>query len=340
MAVDPTRSVKKTVAVIAPARQPSHRSDPTGPVPPRRRSCSGAPARPGWTCGGRPDTTVWVLGDQLGMHVASLDGAAPSTTRILVVESAAKVTSRPWHRQRLHLVLTAMRRFAAEPPTAGSMSTTVGPTPATAGLSAHVEGCGPPAGAGDGADAAGRAGAAGATRRRPARRCARRDRAVEPVPLPPRRVRHVGRRPRRGAPADGGLLPVAAGPHRLPDGRRRTRRWPLEPRRGEPGAAARDGRSWPAAAVSQLDDLDREVVAGSPEGVVGAAPTGIWPTSRRARPHPAALALSTRGSPSLAPTRTRARRRVEARPQPAQLVAQPRAVAAGRGVRSRRGRLP
>ena len=53
---------------------------------------------------------MWLLGDQLGPHVASLEGADPSRSRILLVESTAKLTSKAWHRQRLHLVLTAMRR--------------------------------------------------------------------------------------------------------------------------------------------------------------------------------------------------------------------------------------
>ena len=58
--------------------------------------------------------TVWVLGDQLNRRIASLDGATPADTRILFVRSEAKVASKRWHRQRLHLVLTGMRRFAAE----------------------------------------------------------------------------------------------------------------------------------------------------------------------------------------------------------------------------------
>jgi deoxyribodipyrimidine photolyase-related protein len=58
--------------------------------------------------------TVWILGDQLNRTVGGLAGARPGEVRVLLVESEAKLRSKPWHRQRLHLVLTAMRRFAAE----------------------------------------------------------------------------------------------------------------------------------------------------------------------------------------------------------------------------------
>ena len=63
--------------------------------------------------------TVWVLGDQLQRHVGPLADAEPDDTRVLVVESDALVVGRHWHRQRLHLVLAAMRRFADELAEAG-----------------------------------------------------------------------------------------------------------------------------------------------------------------------------------------------------------------------------
>ncbi len=58
--------------------------------------------------------TVWVLGDQLNRHVGALAGQTPADCRVLLVESTAKITSKRWHRQRLHLVLSAMAHFAAE----------------------------------------------------------------------------------------------------------------------------------------------------------------------------------------------------------------------------------
>ena len=61
----------------------------------------------------RPET-VWVLGDQLNRALVPLADADPAHTRVLLVESAAKLASRPWHVQRAHLVIAAVRRFAAE----------------------------------------------------------------------------------------------------------------------------------------------------------------------------------------------------------------------------------
>ena len=63
--------------------------------------------------------TVWIFGDQLNRGIASLEGASPGDTRILMVESQGKLRSKRWHRQRLPLVVTAMRRFAAELEQAG-----------------------------------------------------------------------------------------------------------------------------------------------------------------------------------------------------------------------------
>jgi deoxyribodipyrimidine photolyase-related protein len=61
-----------------------------------------------------PTITVWVLADQLDRHSSALADARPDTHRILVVESAAKLSSKAWHRQRAHFLITALRRFAAE----------------------------------------------------------------------------------------------------------------------------------------------------------------------------------------------------------------------------------
>ena len=58
--------------------------------------------------------TIWVLGDQLNRRIGALADATPGRDRILFVESETKITSRRWHRQRLHLIVSAMRHFAAE----------------------------------------------------------------------------------------------------------------------------------------------------------------------------------------------------------------------------------
>ena len=64
------------------------------------------------TASARP--TVWVLGDQLNRNIGALSEASPDTHRVLLVESTAKLTGKRWHRQRAHLVIASMRRFADE----------------------------------------------------------------------------------------------------------------------------------------------------------------------------------------------------------------------------------
>jgi deoxyribodipyrimidine photolyase-related protein len=61
-----------------------------------------------------PTATVWVLGDQLNRGIGALRDAHPSTHRVLMVESTDKLTGKRWHRQRAHLVIASMRRFADE----------------------------------------------------------------------------------------------------------------------------------------------------------------------------------------------------------------------------------
>jgi len=82
--------------------------------------------------------TIWVLGDQLNTDLGALAGADVATDRILMVESAAKMASKRWHRQRAHLVLTAMRRFAAELAEAGFTVDFRWAESLEAGLGAHV----------------------------------------------------------------------------------------------------------------------------------------------------------------------------------------------------------
>ena len=53
-------------------------------------------------------TTAWILGDQLSLENPVLEGA----DRVLLVESRAALTAKRFHRQKLHLVLVAMRHFA------------------------------------------------------------------------------------------------------------------------------------------------------------------------------------------------------------------------------------
>jgi deoxyribodipyrimidine photolyase-related protein len=57
--------------------------------------------------------TVWVLGDQLDASHPGLH-AGPDAVRVLMIESDALLRGQRFHRQRLHLVLAAMRRYAGE----------------------------------------------------------------------------------------------------------------------------------------------------------------------------------------------------------------------------------
>src|ERR1700761_508444 len=55
-----------------------------------------------------PGTTAWILGDQLSLENPVLDGA----DRVLLVQSTAAIAAKRFHRQKLHLLLVAMREFA------------------------------------------------------------------------------------------------------------------------------------------------------------------------------------------------------------------------------------
>jgi deoxyribodipyrimidine photolyase-related protein len=53
-------------------------------------------------------TTAWILGDQLTLDNPALVGA----DRVLLVQSLGAMGAKRFHRQKLHLILVAMRRFA------------------------------------------------------------------------------------------------------------------------------------------------------------------------------------------------------------------------------------
>lgn len=63
--------------------------------------------------------TVWILGDQLNRGIGALATASPGSARVLLIESASKLSAAPWHVQRAHFLITSMRRFAAELAAAG-----------------------------------------------------------------------------------------------------------------------------------------------------------------------------------------------------------------------------
>ncbi|MCI3949940.1 MAG: hypothetical protein K0R11_1874, partial [Acidimicrobiales bacterium] len=216
-----------------------------------------------------PSETVWVLGDQLNRSIGALAEATPDTTRILFVEARAQLASRRYHRQRLHLVLAAMRRFAAELRAEGfEVDERRAPT-LVAGLAAH------------------RAEHPGAVR------------ATEPLSWGlERQLRHAGvelvrsnqflchrddfarwagsvrrlrmedfyrwQRARLGYLMDGDQ--PAGG------------RWNLDAENRE--RPPRDGRDWPEPERWPIDDLDRAVLDDLPARAFGAEPCGLWATTR------------------------------------------------------------
>ena len=211
-----------------------------------------------------------VFGDHLNRQLGPLATASPANARILMVESRAKLTSKTWHRQRAHLILTSMRRFADELRMEGfDVDYRQSPTLAE-GLSQHR------------------------TQHRPSRVL-----AMEPNSFKARslclgagieltrsnqflchyeefadwcatrksvRMEDFYRwqRNRLGYLMDGDS----------PTGGR----WNFDAENREP--PPRDGRAWPTPLRTPLDDLDAEVLAGLPATCWGAEPDGTWATSR------------------------------------------------------------
>ncbi len=216
--------------------------------------------------------TIWVLGDQLNRRIGALAGALPGEARILLIESRAMIHGRLYHRQRLHFVIAAMRRFARELQRAGfDVDLRQAPT-MRAGVRAHFDEHGPESIV-----------------------------ATEPNS---RTVEAVMRRLGVGLVRSNQFLchrddfAVWAGDRnrlRLEDFYRWQRRrlgylmdgdepaggaWNFDQDNREP--PPRDGGSWPTPVASRLDDLDREVLDELPEDAPGADPVGWWATSRRA----------------------------------------------------------
>ena len=215
--------------------------------------------------------TVWVLGDQLHRGIGALRDATPAHSRVLLVESRAKLASKPWHRQRAHLVLSAMRHFAAELRTEGfEVDHRVAPS-LRAGWREHVAEFAPsrvramsPA-SWDGVAllrelgvelvendqflcSAEQFAAFAATRR-----------TVKMEDF------YRWQRRRLGVLMDG--AEPAGG------------RWNFDHDNREP--PPRDGRAWPEPLRTPLDAIDHAVLADLPANCRGADPDGTWPTTRR-----------------------------------------------------------
>lgn len=217
-----------------------------------------------------PRHTIWVLGDQLHPDSALLRAGSPATHRLLLVESDAKLASKPWHVQRAHLVITAMRRFAADRRAEGwTVDERRAPSLAD-GLAAHrAEHAPESVTAMEPASLDGRA-----LLRRLDVEVVRNDqflchpdefaawagarRSLKMEDFYRWQRRRLGYLMDGDEPAGG--------------------RWNFDADNREP--PPRDGRAWPEPLRSELDDVDRAVLADLPATCWGAAPDGTWPTSR------------------------------------------------------------
>lgn len=214
--------------------------------------------------------TIWVLGDQLNTAVGALATAVPDRDRVLLVESRAKLASKRWHVQRAHLVITAMRRFAAELRDAGFEVDERRAPSLAAGFHAHVEQFAPdevvamePA-SWDGRALLERLGVV----------LVRNDQFLcHPEEFAAwagdrRRLTmedfYRWQRRRLGYLMDG----------EQPAGGR----WNFDADNREPLPA--DGGTWPEAPRADLDELDRAVLAELPDECWGAEPAGWWATDR------------------------------------------------------------
>ncbi len=213
-----------------------------------------------------------MLGDQLSTSLGALAGGEPDETRVLMVESAAMIEGRPFHRQRLHLVLTAMRRFASELRDAGYDVDYRRAASLREGFIAHVDEHGP--------------GEVVATEPNSRRvdalfselgvelvrsdqfLCHRDEFAEWAGDRDRLRLEDFYRWQRRrlGYLMDGDE--PAGG------------QWNFDHQNREPPPD--DGGDWPEPQASRLDDLDNEVLGAVPAGYPGAEPVGWWATSRRA----------------------------------------------------------
>ncbi len=218
--------------------------------------------------------TVWVLGDQLDRTGGALGRYGPGECRVLLVESQALIGSKRWHRQRLHLVLSAMAHFAAELRDKGYEVDHRTASTLAEGLHDHVA----------------EFGAEQIVASEPMSWDAREllERLDVELVRSDRFLCHYddfaewasGRKQlkmedfyRWQRTRLDVLMDVGAdGPE--PAGAQ----WNHDHDNREP--PPKDGRTWPGITRFDLDDIDREVIDRLPAGLTGAEPDGTWPVTR------------------------------------------------------------
>jgi deoxyribodipyrimidine photolyase-related protein len=215
--------------------------------------------------------TVWVLGDQLDAEHPGLVDREPDSVRVLMVESRALIEGRRFHRQRLHFVLTAMRRYAADLRERGFSVDYRRAASLRAGLAAHVREQQPS----ELLAAEPTTHAMRAELERLGVRLLRHDRFLCHYQEFARwaggaqhlrmdafyraRRKHSGYLMDDGEPAGGSFS------------------FDVENRKPPP----RDHRPWPEPLRDPLDDLDHSVLAELPAQAFGSDPDGTWATDRR-----------------------------------------------------------
>jgi deoxyribodipyrimidine photolyase-related protein len=215
-------------------------------------------------------TTIWVLGDQLSLDGAAFRGADPSTHRVLLVESRAKLQQQRWHVQRAHYMVTALRRFADDCRAAGFEVDLRRSASLRSGFTEHVAEHAPArVVAMEGTSRPGRALLTSL--------------GVELLPS----NQFLCHPDEFAAWASGRKRLVLEDFYRwqrtrlgyLMDGDQPvTGRWNYdEENRQRP---PKDANQWPTPLRTELDDLDAAVLADLPDTVWGAEPDGTWATTR------------------------------------------------------------
>lgn len=216
--------------------------------------------------------TIWVLGDQLNRRIGALDKAHPDRSRILLVESRAMIRGRRYHRQRLHLVLTAMRRFGAELEAVGFEVDYRQGASLEEAWREHERRFKPEAlrvTEPNGRRVARRLQALGAETVASNQFLCHRDRFADWAGTSSTlKLENFYRWQRRRL----GYL--------MDDDEPAGGRWNFDHDNREPPPP--DDDRWAAPSRSVLDDVDAAVLDDLPEGAVGEAPSGLWATSRRA----------------------------------------------------------
>jgi deoxyribodipyrimidine photolyase-related protein len=216
--------------------------------------------------------TIWVFGDQLNVRRGPLGRSTPRDSTILMIESEEHLNRRPWHRQRAHLIVASMRRFAGELERSGFIVDYRVASTYQAGFVEHRTQYEP----------------AGVVTMAPSSHSGRRFVASLGVVL---------------EPDDRFLTPVEEFEALFADKKRVTMetfyRWQRrrlgylmdgdEPATGRWNydeenrqSLPKSGVEFPEPIVDGLDDLDRSVLEQLPALLVGATPVGLWPTSRQA----------------------------------------------------------